>query len=330
LDTSDLRLNAGLTYSNLWQKDHSLSMQYQMSPQNVGEVDVFASTYLWRRASSDSLFAFFWVHSNSDVASLTDTTVLGKGTTLGARAIYPNVLSLGDWHGTFLAGTDYKDTSDTISLGPDLGLETQVEYLNLTTGVTLARADDRSQTAIDFGLNFGPRGLLNERTEFEAKRYKGEPNYLYMTAAARHQRNFGDGWSWVARGRTQLTGSRLISNEQFSMGGVATVRGYLEAERLADYGVLAAFELRRALRKQPLPGLAIDAAYTFVDGGYGWVLDALPDQDADFGLLSIGVGMDLMVLEHLDVSLQGALPLTAAQETDAGDLRLLFEAQYNF
>jgi hemolysin activation/secretion protein len=329
LDTTDLRLNAGLTYSNLWQKDHSLSVQYQMSPQNVGEVDVWASTYLWRRADSDSLFAFFWVDSNSDVVSLGTTTVLGKGTTLGARSIHPDLLSFGSWRGTFVYGADYKDTTDNLELGPDLSLETKLQYMNLTTAVTFARAGESAQTSFDVGLNFGPRGLLNDRTEFESKRFKAEPNYLYMTAAARHERRFAEDWSWLVRGRSQMTGSRLIPNEQFSMGGTATVRGYLEAERLADYGFVATLELRRAIRQQPVYGLSIGDAYAFVDGGYGWINDALPDQDDRFGLLSVGIGMDLLLLDNFDLTLQGALPLNAAQETRAGDLRLLFEAQYN-
>jgi len=35
-NTSDLRLNASLHYDNLWQRDHSLSAQFQTSPQDTG------------------------------------------------------------------------------------------------------------------------------------------------------------------------------------------------------------------------------------------------------------------------------------------------------
>jgi len=329
VDTSDLRLNAGLTYSNLWQKDHSLSLQYQTSPQATSEVQVFAGTYLWRRENSDSLFAFYVVDSNSDVATLGTTTVLGKGTTGGARVIYPNLLTLGDWHTTVTAGSDYKDTTDTIALGDNVDVETKAKYMNFITALNTGRVGDRSQISFDLGLNFGLRGLLNERTEFEAKRFKGEPNYLYMTAAAQYRRLFGEGWSWIARSRAQLTGSRLIPTEQFSHGGESTVRGYLEAERLADYGAVGSLELHRGLRQSLFRSFTVDDAFAFVDGGYGWILDALPDQQAQFGMASVGVGVRLLFLDHGTLTLEGALPLQGAPETKAGDPRLLFEAQYN-
>ena len=35
-NTSDLRLNAMLRYDNLWQRDHSVSVQFQTSPEDTG------------------------------------------------------------------------------------------------------------------------------------------------------------------------------------------------------------------------------------------------------------------------------------------------------
>ena len=41
-DTTALRLSAALHYDNLWQRDHSISLQYQISPQESSEAIRYA------------------------------------------------------------------------------------------------------------------------------------------------------------------------------------------------------------------------------------------------------------------------------------------------
>jgi hemolysin activation/secretion protein len=79
LDTSKLRLNASLGYANLWQRDHSLTLNYQISPDAPDQVRVLVGTYLLRPLSSRNVFAFYGVDSNSDVATVGDINVLGNG-----------------------------------------------------------------------------------------------------------------------------------------------------------------------------------------------------------------------------------------------------------
>ena len=75
LDTSKLRLNASLGYSNLWQRDHSLTLNYQISPDDTDQVRVLVGTYLLRPLRSRKVFAFYGVDSNSDVATVGDINV---------------------------------------------------------------------------------------------------------------------------------------------------------------------------------------------------------------------------------------------------------------
>ena len=44
-DTTELRLSGALRYDNLWQRDHSVSFQFQLSPQDPDEVRVFSASY---------------------------------------------------------------------------------------------------------------------------------------------------------------------------------------------------------------------------------------------------------------------------------------------
>ena len=80
---------------------------------------------------------------------------------------------------------------------------------------------------------------------------------------------FSNDWQWYARGSLQVTDAPLVSAEQFAAGGMYTVRGYLSAEAIGDYGGLASLEwrtpawslwsgtdLRAQLRRRGLPAPA--------------------------------------------------------------------------
>lgn len=86
----------------------------------------------------------------------------------------------------------------------------------------------------------------------------------------------------------QLTDSPLLSLEQFSLGGISSVRGYRENQVIRDNGIAGSLELRvpfifdrtgrQRLRLAP-----------FVDYGYGWSkLDDGPESEE---LWSAGVGL---------------------------------------
>ncbi|MFN0038554.1 MAG: ShlB/FhaC/HecB family hemolysin secretion/activation protein, partial [Burkholderiales bacterium] len=86
-NTTRTRFNASARYENLWQREHSLSIQFQTAPEDTSEAKVFSLSYLMPSDHSDRLYAFYAVKSDSEVAALSDVTVLGKGNIFGARAI---------------------------------------------------------------------------------------------------------------------------------------------------------------------------------------------------------------------------------------------------
>ncbi|MFA7061216.1 MAG: POTRA domain-containing protein, partial [Pedobacter sp.] len=79
-DTTDLRLNAALRYDNLWQREHSISVQYQISPEKPSEVQVVSGSYTlpapWDR---DDKVVVYGVLSNTETASAAGFNNLGKG-----------------------------------------------------------------------------------------------------------------------------------------------------------------------------------------------------------------------------------------------------------
>jgi hemolysin activation/secretion protein len=101
----------------------------------------------------------------------------------------------------------------------------------------------------------------------------------------------------ITRADVQLASRPLLSLEQFSIGGHATVRGYRENTLVRDNGFVGSAELRLPV---PLPRLAKwslrFALVPFVDVGHSWNTDR-----PEFGpqtLVSVGIGGILHFGEH--------------------------------
>ncbi|MEM9005109.1 MAG: ShlB/FhaC/HecB family hemolysin secretion/activation protein [Cyanobacteria bacterium P01_F01_bin.86] len=107
----------------------------------------------------------------------------------------------------------------------------------------------------------------------------------------------------VTRVSAQLTPDALLPLEQFSLGGVSTVRGYRENQLVADNGVVGSVELRL-----PLSAIPGELELTpFVEGGIGWSNGGeAPDLE---GLASIGLGLHWQVESDFSVHLDYGYPL---------------------
>ncbi len=332
-NTTDTRIEAAVRYDNLWQRDHSFGLQYQVAPEDRDETEVIAASYVLRPRASGKAFAFYGLSSDSDIAVVGgDISSIGKGEVYGARAILPLEGGEGLFHSLVL-GVDYKDFDETIGFneeGED-DIDTPIAYLNWSLGWNAALPRETRTHTYDLTANAGIRGLGNEEQEFADKRFKGRPNYFYVEGGYELIQSlpwWGTALALDLRG--QWTPQALISNEQFATGGRDSVRGYYEGEILGDYGVQASAEWRSpnfgpGLWK-PLENLY---GYAFLDSARLLLNDPLPDQVDAITLLSAGVGLRLAA-DPLTAGLDLAIPFRDGQATEEGDERLLFSLRYGF
>ncbi len=234
-NTSHLRLNAMLRYDNLWQREHSITLQYQTAPDHPSDVQVWSGTYVFHLADPDKVLAFYAVHSNSNVSTLGDLSVIGNGNIFGVRS----VLTLpGDEHysHTLSLGVDYKDLGQNLLFGTNT-LASPVHYLPFQIQYSATQRDTRDITQMNVAANFSLRGVGNNQQEFENKRFKAQSDYFYLRGDVENTHSIASGTSLFARFGGQFASQPLISSEQYSGGGVDSVRGYLETEALGDAGV---------------------------------------------------------------------------------------------
>lgn len=332
-NTTETRLNGSVRYENLWQKDHSVGLSFQVSPEDLNEVKVFSGTYVIPRLNGD-YFAAYGVISDSDISAVGDVNVIGKGYIAGARYIHPLPSSENFYQGLTL-GADYKTFKESvILLGAD-GFSSPISYLAFVLGYDGTYQTSLSQTQGTFTLNFAPRGLGNNESEFNLRRLEAKPNYMFLRTDIKHLQTLPLGWSLQGRLSGQISSEKLIATEQFTIGGVDSVRGYLESTELGDNGAFASLELRTPQLKQYISQHLFSDyikdfyAFGFVDAGVTRVYDAT-NGDSTRDLLSAGLGFKLKSTGGLFTNLDYAHAYNDAVQVDKGDDRLHFRVGYEW
>ncbi|RLU01142.1 ShlB/FhaC/HecB family hemolysin secretion/activation protein [Ketobacter sp.] len=325
-NTTNTRLIAELGYSNLWQKLHDWSIQMQTSPENTDEVKVLASTYVFPMGLKGNKVALYGVLSDSDVATVGSTRVVGDGFILGGRYIHP-FQRRDTGVSTLIFGFDYKDFDEQIRVTGAEGLETPIDYVVFTSQYSSFNRGDGWADNLGLALKFGVREVFNENEEFDNKRSRSEPNFTILKLD--YERNYflGEGWSLLGAMTGQWSSAPLVSNEQMSAGGVDSVRGYYESQVAADMGMRLSFEMGTpsyAGKHGEVWGL------TFVEGAYLENSDTGVEEDSEFRLASFGFGLRAQSKKQWFFDLDAGYPLKAVDEVEEGDVRVNAKLRYEY
>ena len=144
-----------------------------------------------------------------------DVNVVGNGVILGARYIHPLPLVNNYYHSLTL-GADYKDFKESILiLGSDVG-NNPISYTAFSLAYEGTLNLQASQTQMNVGVNFAPRGLGNTDAEFSNKRSFANPNYAFLRGDLKHTQKLPLNWALQAKLSGQLANDPLISAEQFT------------------------------------------------------------------------------------------------------------------
>jgi hemolysin activation/secretion protein len=328
-NTTPLRATASLSYGNLWQRGDSVSGSFQIAPRDPANAEILTASYLYRVPNSNLALLVSYLHSNSNVATVGGTDVIGTGTVLGLRLQVP-LGTEGAFSHSLSVGFDYKDFQDTTLLGGDRST-TPIEYMPLVAQYQASWIGKGSETVLSSTVVLGTRGIGSDAQAFDQKRYLALPNFSYVRLEASRRDDLPWGLQSSVRLNGQLTADPLISNEQFAIGGIDTVRGYLEAEALGDQGGTIQAELRGPAFTRLLSQTFDEVrGFVFTDAGSASIHDALPEQRQYYGMASTGLGVRVRVLDHMAADLVGAHVLMPGPDTRDGTTRLLFRVNGAF
>jgi hemolysin activation/secretion protein len=341
-NTSELRLNGGVSYGNLWQLGHGAGLSFQISPENREDVKVISGYYLARLPHVDWLtLTLQATKQDSNVSTLSDSTVAGKGDTVGLRAGITLPPLTGYVHSVTL-GIDYKHFEQNVFLGVNPAtassstaaaneISTPTTYYPLSIAYSGSWLGKGYVTELNAGVYFHLRGMGGSQESFDNSRYNADGGFIYFRGDLSHQHDLPGGFQIFSKVQGQISNEPLLSSEQFSAGGLSSVRGYLEGEVPGDNAIIGSLELR----SPSLLGWLGDKAgewrlYTFVDAGYVTINDPLPEQDAHWEMASIGAGTRIRLLDHFNGSLDAGLPLISQTNTVANHWLLTFRVWADF
>lgn len=348
-NTTKTRLSGNLRYDNLWQRDHSIGLGFQVTPEDANEVKVFSGTYVIPYAGD--YWATYAVVSQSDISAVGDLNVVGNGNIYGLRYIHPMPSPVKSFNHNLTLGVDYKDFKEnTRRLGADLG-SNPITYLPMLIGYTGNLVTPESTTKLDLNFVFSTKALVNEEAEFVQRRYLARPNFAYLRGQLEHTWTLPYQWQWYGSLGGQVTGDSLVSNEQFFIGGLDTVRGFLESSALGDTGTNLTMELRSPpLQKYAGSWVNEMRLLAFYDYGLATTRDPVTFANDRFSqieryiLSSYGFGLDVKAAHGLFMRLDFArvlqsswilengntAPLKPAGMAESGDTRLHFKVGFDW
>lgn len=329
--TTKLRLSGSLSYQNLWQKLHSVSLWAQTNPEETDESKVFSLGYGLPLGWNNRL-SFNYVKSESETD--TPTTVATNGFFINGNAdifsasymIRPDFTK----RGFFTLRADYKEVEEDVtsfdeSTGEPVTIQTPIEYYLLSGDFSHYHYNDAWSGSVNFGFRSSIRSL-NDADEFGDKRLNARASFFILTTRLEERYALPGDFGVRGRFEGQYSDQPLISNEQFRIGGSTSVRGYLESQELGDYGYIAALEFET-------PKLFGDSehqlrAHLFYDYGRAATKPSdntvflLPSGEPSPGsltdsykLASYGAGLRYSFGREIDASVEWAHPLRDSCES---------------
>ena len=353
-NTPSLRLNGSIEYDNLWQLGHEISFSFQITPQDFFNnstqttsffgvpitepktTRVFSGFYLARIPDLDWItFMLQGTDQDSNVNTLGGIGVAGRGKIIGGRAIF-TLPQLTNYYHSLSLGVDYKHFDQDIMIAgvPSSSPVTYFPFSAAYSGSWINRNSENkvlSETDLNASVNLSIRQWDSGESEFEQDRFGADGSFIYFRGDISHLHELPLGFQIFAKIQGQAADKPLVNSEQFSAGGLGTVRGYLESEELGDNGIIESLELRTPSLGDFF-GKAVDdwRFYIFGDAGLLTIDDALPAQQEKYKLASVGAGTRLKLADHYNGSFDLGIPLDNGVNTQAYEPLMTFRVWAEF
>jgi hemolysin activation/secretion protein len=255
----------------------------------------------------------------------------------------------------------YDDLSNT-SIGLTSNLTAGFDSISVHNKVLGNETSHDELRVFKGGVNFEETDSMG-RTGFNAQIHAGIPDFLgsmskYEDDSSRHKSDAGGKFQkytgvftritrlpasllLVNSFRFQLTNDPLVNSEQMIIGGADSVRGFPEAEYLADYGWINNVELRmpafflpKALRvpfdKKRRSLADCIQVLGFIDAGKGHLNKPISGETESKFLVGAGFGFRFDFYDHLHGRLDIGFPTGNEKPSDGSSATAHFALQYEW
>lgn len=310
------RLGIGMSHSNLFDRDHSMTATYTTSPdghrQDVQQYGIYyrAPVYAWNGALSG-----YYTKSDSNSGVVANFfNVSGSGEFYGLRWTH-RLLPFGSYSHAAEFGIENRFFgSNVLFNNVAIGTDVRSQPLLLRYTGRLDGADYGLRGNLEFAHNLGG-GSSNTDAAYAANRAGAGKDWQAWRYGFEGSKALG-GWIATAKMRGQMSNDALIAGEQFGLGGSAGVRGFEEREGTGDQGLLGTLELTTPLLTDGL------RAVLFTDAGQVRNHQAAAGIQARESAAGIGVGLRWQWRRNFSATLDWAQVLNGAGTSNKGDNRV--------
>jgi hemolysin activation/secretion protein len=326
--TGHTRLSSGFQHSNLFNRDHIITLSYTTSPGHWSDVQQYGAFYRIPLYDIGAGISMFYSHSKADQGTVADFfDVSGKGDFAGISFDYA-LFPIGDYsHKLTIGLQDRLFENDTSFLGTPIGIDVRSRPVSLRYNGDFKNARVSTGFYVEYTNNL-VCGADNDKKAYEATRADADPHWDAVRFGADLNYTLPKNWQLRSRFAGQVTNEPLISGEQFGLGGVRSVRGFDEREISGDNGYQFNLEVWTPVIVYNLRFLG------FFDTGRRNLKDPHPGQIAGESISSIGMGLRWYWKSYLSISIDAAHVLNGISEGDditkTGDNKVHFNVFVRF
>jgi hemolysin activation/secretion protein len=336
------RMGLMLQHANLWNRDHVAVLQYSTSPDHADKVAIISGSYrvpLYSLGDTIDLFGGYSdVDNGNSQISGTDLSISGKGIVTGLRYNW-SLPRAGAYEHKLALGVDYRLYDNTVTVSGaagDISPDVVAHPFNITYGASWSNELLSADGSLGV-LHNQPWGGQGQQEDFQRIRSGAAADYWVFRYGINNTIRAGGDWLVRVSANGQYTPDRLISGEQFGLGGANSIRGYVEREESFDAGFSGSVELYSpdlaTLLQVPKVQLRL---LGFFDGGYGYNLrpQLESSEQRDHSLTSVGTGARLGVGDFFSFSMDWGYALnnstSTTDPTKRGDSRIHFKASVSY
>ena len=242
VETGRSRLGFAYRYANLFDKDHVVSLQTQISPEHTDRVKVFSGSYKipFYSTGDSAEFSAAYSNVNSLVGGLSNFQ--GGGEIFSSRYNHP-LEKIGQLDTKLTYGFDLRDFKPVEQTTPPVTVlynEVIVTPLSLTLSAQGRKgdADVGLNVSISQNLPLLSKGRGTDFTQYDLINHSDpNPNYRIIRFGANYMLPLSGDWQFHSALNGQSSNNILIQGEQIRLGGMDGVRGFAEGSEGGEKGI---------------------------------------------------------------------------------------------
>ncbi|MUG94299.1 BamA/TamA family outer membrane protein [Scytonema sp. UIC 10036] len=200
--------------------------------------------------------------------------------------------------------------------GADEKGKTRISELNFAQEWLQRSRQDVLAARSEFSVGIGAFDATVNSNEPDSQFFLWRGQMLYLRRLGKANGQPAVSSNLLVRFNVQLASDSLLSRQQFSLGGQATVRGYRQDALLTDNGIFGSVEARLPILRVPEVEGTLQVT-PFIDFGTGWNTNGgTPDPNT---LLGVGFGLLWEMGDNFAARLDWGIPLI---DVNSGDRTL--------